>query len=101
MNTALLQQYGVPVAVAIISALAGHWWAKRGTVKVPAGVTDVLSHPAVQTFLAKVITAAQASQHAWFDGMVSKMMPAATPFLPVINQVIDQVENKVVAGPKT
>ena len=100
MNAALLQQYGIPVAVAIISALAGHWWAKRSTVKVPAGVTDVLSHPAVQTFLGKVITAAQASQHAWFDGMVSKMMPGATPFLPVINTVIDQVENKV-AGPKT
>ena len=100
MNIALLQQYGIPVAVAIISALAGHWYAKRGTVKVPAGVTDVLSHPAVHTFLSKIIAAAQASQHAWLDGMISKMMPGASPFLPVINQVIDQVESKAVAGPK-
>ena len=93
MNTALLVQYGVPVAVAVISALAGHWVGSRKSAPAAPSLAD---HPAVRSFLAKIIAAAQASQHAWLDGMLSKMLPGATPFLPVINQVIDQVETKVV-----
>ena len=97
MNTALLVQYGVPVAVAAVSALVGHWVGSRKSTPAAPTLAD---HPAVQAFLTKIIAAAQASQHAWLDGMLSKMLPGATPFLPVINQVIDQVESKAVAGPK-
>lgn len=103
MTSAMLIQYGVPALLAVVSAVAGHWYGKRSAAgkstpvanAVNTAKADVLSHPAVLTFAHKLIQASQASQHAALDAVLAQWFPSSSPTIPLINAALDAVEKKV------
>lgn len=58
-------------------------------------VSGLLSNPLVQRLVSHVVTTAQTTHHAALDAGIVKLLPAAAPFVPLINAVADQVDAKV------
>ena len=109
MNTMLLLQYGIPAVVGVVSALAGHWMGKRSgksaapvvagkppAVHLPGNLGTLASDPVVQIVLSKLFKAAHDSGHAALDAAVTKLMPGLAPALPVLNEIVDAAESKMV-----
>lgn len=103
MNTMLLMQYGIPAAVGLVSAFAGHWFGKKSTpkaatpaIQLPGKMGQLASDPVVQIVLGKLFSAAHASGHAALDAAVMKLMPGLAPLVPTLNQIVDTVESSVV-----
>jgi len=58
-------------------------------------VSGLLSNPLVQRLVSHVVTTAQTTHHAALDAGIVKLLPAAAPFIPLINAAADQVDAKV------
>jgi hypothetical protein len=97
----------VIVVLSIIAAVALGFMvvafvkAKKATpaVGLSTHLTGLLGNPLIQRLASHVVTAAQASHHAALDAGIVKLLPAAAPFIPLINAVADRVDAKVVGTP--
>lgn len=112
---AMLSTYGIPIAIAVIAAVIGHVHGKStagksapstpstpttpklaGIVnKIPGLAKTATDDPVVQLVFSKILEQARASGHAALDAAVVKLLPGLAPAIPMINQVVDGIENKV------
>ena len=89
-------------ALALVFLVVAFIKAKKGTPVVgglSTHLTGLLGNPLIQRLASHVVTAAQTTHHAALDAGIVKLLPAAAPFIPLLNAAADQVDAKVLGNP--
>ena len=88
----------VLLAVVAVVALGFLLWRLKSGGSTGTPFTGLLSNPLFQRLVTHIATTAQATHHATMDAAIVKVVPAAAPFVPLLNAVADKVDAKIIAA---